>query len=214
MEYWPGVHGLEATRISNQYLLVQPEPMLVDTGPPGSLPGILRAIRKSGVAPERLRWIVLTHCDIDHVGNALALQRISGATVCACYSDAPYIAGELPLPPLRRFMVATLGRTYRPPRIDRLLQDGDEIGGCVVLHLPGHTPGHIGLLRGPLLFGGDAVAGGRHPRAAPAILTWDQAAARRSIERIAGLDFDMLLPGHGTPFNDGPRRCKEILARR
>jgi glyoxylase-like metal-dependent hydrolase (beta-lactamase superfamily II) len=211
VEYWPDVHSLEATRLSNQYLVLHPEPMLVDTGTPGSLPGILRAMRRVGVSPESLRRIVLTHCDIDHIGNARALQRISGAEVCACHSDVPYILGELPLPPLRRFIGAMLARGFRPPNIDRLLYDGDEVGDYTVLHVPGHTPGHIGLLRGAVLIGGDAVVGGRHPRPAPNIFTWDHAAARRSIERLANLDFDLLLPGHGTPFNDGPRRCREML---
>jgi hypothetical protein len=31
---------------------------------------------------------------------------------------------------------------------------------------------------------------------------------------MATLDVDLLLPGHGTPINDGARHCAEILSGR
>ena len=212
MEYWPGVFELGASRVSNAYLVVGTPPTVVDTGPPGALPRLLDGIRRAGVRPEDVRRIVLTHNDVDHIGNARALQRISGAEVCAHLDDIVYIHGERSRPGIRRLIGATMGRGMLPPRVDRALHDADDLGGLIVVHLPGHTPGHIGLQRGAAFLAGDAVIGGRRLRATPNMLTWNQSLARASIARIATLDFDLLLPGHGTPVNDGPRRCLEMAA--
>ena len=51
MEFWPGVHALEASRVSNVYLVVGTPATLVDTGPPGALPRLLREMRRAGVQP-------------------------------------------------------------------------------------------------------------------------------------------------------------------
>lgn len=212
MELWPGIHSLDASRISNVYLVLGPTVTLVDSGPPGALPRLLRAIRRAGVEPENVRRIILTHNDVDHIGNARALQRISGAEVCAHADDIPYITGAQPRPGVRRLIAAVMGRDMQVPIVDHVLHDGDDLDGLTVLHLPGHTPGHIGLQRGPVLFAGDTVSGGRRLRPAPRLLTWDEELARRSIARMAMLGIDLLLPGHGTPVNDGSRHCAEVVA--
>lgn len=215
MELWPGIHSLDASRISNVYLVTEPVATLVDTGPPGALREVLAALRRAGLRPHELRRIVLTHCDVDHVGNARALQRLSDAEVCAHEADVPYITGARPTPgpAARRLIAAVMGRNMARPEIDRVLRDGDDLDGLTVLHLPGHTPGHIGLRRGRVLFAGDTVAGGRRLRPAPRFLTWDQEQACRSIARMAALGIDLLLPGHGTPVNDGSRHCAELIRR-
>ena len=214
MELWPGIHSLDASRVSNVYLVIGPPLTLIDTGPPGALPSLLRAIRRAGVQPEALQRLVLTHNDVDHIGNARALQRLSGAEVCAHEDDLPYITGALPRPGIRRLIAAVMGRNMPVPVVDRVLHDGDELGGLTVLHLPGHTPGHIGVQSGRVLFAGDAVVGGRRLRATPRLLTWNEELARRSIGRMATLGIDLLLPGHGTPVNDGSRHCAELAGSR
>jgi hypothetical protein len=45
-----------------------------------------------------------------------------------------------------------------------------------------------------------------------ASLTWNEDLARRSIARMATLGVELLLPGHGTPIDDGARRCAELVA--
>ncbi|HKO24796.1 MAG TPA: MBL fold metallo-hydrolase, partial [Chloroflexota bacterium] len=185
-----------------------------DTGPPGTVWRLLAAMTQAGVQPRDLRRIVLTHCDVDHIANAHPLQRVTGAEVCAHEDDLPYITGAQPLPgpPARRVIGATIGRLVRPPRVDRGLHDGDVLDGLMVLHLPGHTPGHIGLQAGSVLFAGDTVSGGRRLRPAPRLLTWNEDLARRSLARMATLGVNLLLPGHGTPVDDGARRCAELVA--
>ena len=215
MELWSGIHSLDASRVSNVYLVAGPPLTLVDTGPPGALARLVQALDRAGVRAAAIERIVLTHCDVDHVGNARALQLVSGAEVCAHADDAPFITGARPAagPFARRAIAATWGRNVIPPRIDRLLREGDDLAPLIVLHMPGHTPGHVGFRYGDALFSGDTVVGGRTLRPAPRPLTWDETLARGSIARIGTLDVDLLLPGHGTPVNDGARRCRELMAR-
>src|SRR5207249_2113626 len=159
MELWPGIYSLAASRVSNVYLVVGPPATLIDTGPPGTVWRLLAELKRAGVQPRDLQRIVLTHCDVDHIANARTLQRITGAAVCAHEDDVPYITGARPFPgpAVRRAIGATINRRVRPPRVDRALHDGDALDGLAVLHLPGHTPGHIGLQSGSVLFAGDTV---------------------------------------------------------
>jgi glyoxylase-like metal-dependent hydrolase (beta-lactamase superfamily II) len=74
--------------------------VLVDTGYPGQAALLREAMAEAGVPLARLRAIILTHLDIDHVGNAAALQQEAGQPVeiLAGAADRPYIQGEHPSP--------------------------------------------------------------------------------------------------------------------
>lgn len=212
MELRPGIHSLNASRTSIVHLVMGPPVTLIDTGPPGALPRLLEALHTAGVRPAALQRIVLTHCDIDHIGNAYLLSLIADAEICAHEVEIPYITGARPFPgpAARRALELTWGRAVTRPRVDRALREGDDLDGLAVLHLPGHTPGHIGLQRDSVFFGGDILFGGRTPRPAPGFLTWNKEAARRSIARIGTLPVDLLLLGHGAPVNDGARRAAAL----
>jgi glyoxylase-like metal-dependent hydrolase (beta-lactamase superfamily II) len=69
----------------NMYLITEPEPVLVDTGPglADSLEVLKKLLGERGVALERLRKIVLTHAHHDHCGMAAPLREISGAPIYA-----------------------------------------------------------------------------------------------------------------------------------
>jgi glyoxylase-like metal-dependent hydrolase (beta-lactamase superfamily II) len=89
-----------------------------------------------------------------------------------------------------------------PCHVDRELQDGDEIeaaGGLKVIHVPGHTPGHIALLMPSkrILFAGDAVLNVLGLRPPLAMATVDMAQAKESVRKMAALDFDIACFGHG-----------------
>jgi glyoxylase-like metal-dependent hydrolase (beta-lactamase superfamily II) len=90
-------------------------------------------------------------------------------------------------------------------RVDQALRTGDvvdAIGGLEVIHTPGHTPGHISLYSKSrrLLFAGDAVLNVLGLRPPYYGTTWDMVVAKRSIGSLAQLDFDIALPGHGSPI--------------
>lgn len=79
---------------------------------------------------------------------------------------------------------------------------------------PGHTPGHVAFFRSrdKVLITGDAVltvnlnsvpdllAGKRRVSGPPYISTWNWPAAKESVAALAGLEPQVLAPGHGTPM--------------
>jgi glyoxylase-like metal-dependent hydrolase (beta-lactamase superfamily II) len=90
-----------------------------------------------------------------------------------------------------------------PCEVDATLAEGDVVGGLKVLHVPGHTPGHLAFLwRDRAMFVGDAI------------LTWpslgpgwpgfnlDEAEYRRSLRRIVTMEPEIIGPGHGPPICD------------
>lgn len=136
----------------NCFLLEAPgQPLtLVDAGggalmgdKAGALAGLLAA---RGIAPGAVERIVFTHLHRDHVGGALEGDR-------AVFPNAEVVMLDVE----KDFWQGTdenggaLIAAYEG-RI-RTVADGDEIApGIVAWHLPGHTPGHMGLR-----LGGDLV---------------------------------------------------------
>jgi glyoxylase-like metal-dependent hydrolase (beta-lactamase superfamily II) len=70
MEIVQGVHLIDGVKC-NCYLLEGAGLSLIDTGYPGQTRKILSYITKTLKRDiSDLKTIILTHCDIDHIGNA------------------------------------------------------------------------------------------------------------------------------------------------
>lgn len=118
---------------------------IIDTGFPGQIEDLRAAMEKVGVSLDKLKVVILTHQDMDHIGSLPEILQECGnhVTVYAHELDKSYIQGEIPL--------LKDGHLENPPkgRVDDTLIDGQELpfcGGIRVIHTPGHTPGHISLL--------------------------------------------------------------------
>ena len=91
-----------------------------------------------------------------------------------------------------------------PSPVDHLLtgDSGVPVRGFRAVHTPGHTPGHVSYLLerdGGVLFAGDAASGGGGKvRRTPRMLTDDVATANASVVRLAGLEFEVAVFGHGS----------------
>ena len=48
--------------------------VLVDTGVPSSWPRLEAFLKEAGCTPDRLKLVLITHGDMDHMGNARRLQ--------------------------------------------------------------------------------------------------------------------------------------------
>ena len=93
---------------------------------------------------------------------------------------------------------------------DRLLKDRDRIDGLTCIAIPGHTPGSIGLLDNATgtFFTGDILRyDGKTLAEGPAPFTMDLSRQRESLRTISGLDFDLLLTGHGLPLRPGASKA-------
>ncbi|MCU1392944.1 MAG: fold metallo-hydrolase [Ilumatobacteraceae bacterium] len=119
--------------------------------------------------------------------------------------DEPYFVSALPV----GFVVETYRQ--RPARVGRLVDEGDviDIGDrhFEVLHLPGHSPGSIGLWESVTgtLFSGDAIYDGALLDELPES---DIAAYCRTMERLLGLPVTVVHAGHDPSF--GRARLREL----
>jgi glyoxylase-like metal-dependent hydrolase (beta-lactamase superfamily II) len=236
-EVIPGVFRL-GTPIVNWYLVAEGGRLTAfDSGLPGYEETLDADLAAVGVSLNEVEAVVLTHSDADHTGMAQRM-RAAGARVLIHSDDAGTLAkpgpksGDgapaklLPLmwrPGFWRFMGHMARRGGgRPAAIENAetFSDGQQLdvpGRPRVLHTPGHTPGHSALLmedRG-VLFVGDALCtwnpltGSRRPQLMPKPFNVDYRACGESLGRIAELDAQVLLPGHGDPFHGAPAAAAE-----
>jgi glyoxylase-like metal-dependent hydrolase (beta-lactamase superfamily II) len=62
-------------KLGSVYLLNEEKKALVDSGPPSSASVVLDGIRKVGVRPEDINYIIVTHIHLDHAGGAGVLLK-------------------------------------------------------------------------------------------------------------------------------------------
>jgi N-acyl homoserine lactone hydrolase len=122
-------------------------------------------LRRLGVQPEEVRWVVLTHLHTDHVGG---LADLSASDVVVSETEwerarglrgrvRGYVPQHWPPEIAPRFARLT-GPAFGPFAASCDLVDD---GSIRLVPLPGHTPGQIGVLvradSGAALIGGDAA---------------------------------------------------------
>ena len=206
MQLADGVYKVDGVRAANVYLVVIDDGLLVvDTGMPGNAQRIVAFIESIGHKPADLRYIVITHSDMDHVGSAARLKELTGAKVAIHKLDGPILSGEQRSPKggALGLMLSRLVKT-QPVVPDVLLEDGDRIGGLLVMHVPGHTAGSIVLVRDDgVVFSGDALLSDNEGRVRPPRprLALDPVQAQASAERIKALPTKLLCAGHGAPVH-------------
>ena len=101
-----------------------------------------------------IKYVVLSHAHIDHIGALKEVKEATGAEVAIHSDDAQALQDSS--------VSAMFGISYpTPPPPDCLLQGGDslDVGGLhfSVLHTPGHSPGGICILGEGIVFSGDAL---------------------------------------------------------
>ena len=139
------------------YLVDASEPALIEAGPGADHDRIVSALDETGVAPDTLAHIVVTHIHMDHAGGVGALlERYPRATVWVHEIGARHLVD-----PQR--LVASTARTYGDDRMQalygtmvpspaervRTVTGGERIDlgdrSLTVVHTPGHASHHVAL---------------------------------------------------------------------
>jgi hydroxyacylglutathione hydrolase len=108
-----------------------------------------------------------------------------------------------------------------PVKITGTVEEGDEIAGFRVVHLPGHAPGLIGLWResdrlvlaSDCFYTLDPQTGRKgHPRVPHAAFNADTEQARASIRKLAAMEPATAWAGHADPLTGDVRAQLEQAA--
>ena len=169
MEILSGIHRIQSdlgTRFMCQYVLVgEDRTVLVDTGLAGTPEEvIIPYLEEIGLSLEDIDEVIISHADVDHCGGNRALKERHPSLWFSCGEpDRAYVESN-------QVMLAEIYRWSEPYGFG---QDEDsldwirtELGGdspidaglrggetmrlgpdrrIEILHLPGHTPGHLGI---------------------------------------------------------------------
>jgi glyoxylase-like metal-dependent hydrolase (beta-lactamase superfamily II) len=153
--------------------------------------------------PKPITTVVLTNRD--HVRDAAMFRTKYGARIVAGQDEV---------------------QQFSPLTIDAVVQEGDMIGGAMrVIHLPGKSPGEIGLYlepayhavseeRGGILILGDAIIG--NPPGALGLIPEEKLdhpkTLRESLPRILDYQFEVLLLCDGQPvLRDAKQKVSDFL---
>jgi glyoxylase-like metal-dependent hydrolase (beta-lactamase superfamily II) len=177
----------------NSYILGRKRAVLVDVGHQRHVNHLLRGMEADGISLDMIDLIVITHCHPDHHeavpsflnGRVKVTYHREEETYLREEGGALYQMMGVPVPriPLEFYLKEGI-----------LEVDGDRYQ---IIHTPGHSPGAICiywaerkvLVTGDLVFyrgvGRTDFPGGDGKRLI------------ESIEKLRGLDLEILLPGHG-----------------
>ena len=165
-------------------------------------------------------FTVATHIHVDHVGSFHEFEsRMAHEAEAEAFN---YMPDDKTLAHYFRAQQEVLAQippsgvepeTYEisPAPLTRILRESDviDIGDAryTVLHLPGHSPGSIGLLdeKTGIFFSGDAIYEGRLVDDLPGS---DRKAYRKTMALLSKLDVQVVYGGHGVEF--GRDRMCEI----
>ncbi|MEU9640171.1 MBL fold metallo-hydrolase [Streptomyces tendae] len=212
---------------------------LVDTGYPGDRRALLDSLAAVGSSPEAVAAVLVTHAHNDHLGSAEYLRAAHGTPVLLHEAEVPHARRDFLQ---QVSVGTVLRNAWRPgvlPWMVHVLRTGgteqhpvtapapfptdgalDLPGRPVPVHTPGHTDGHCVyhlpdagvVISGDALVSGHALSRTEGPQLLPDLFHHDRAGALASLDVVAALEGDVLLPGHG-PVHRGSVKDAADLAR-
>jgi glyoxylase-like metal-dependent hydrolase (beta-lactamase superfamily II) len=169
MEILPGIHRIESDlgeRFMCQYLLVGEErTVLVDTGLAGTPEGVIVPyLQGIGLGAQVVDEVIISHADVDHCGGNRALKEMNPGLRFSCgEADRAWVESNDRI--LAEIYLWSEPYGFGPDEeskgwirrelggdspVDVGLRGGETLRlgpewRVGILHLPGHTPGHLGV---------------------------------------------------------------------
>ncbi len=230
MEILPGIHRIESdlgARFMCQYLLVgEDRTVLIDTGLAGTPEEvIIPYLEGIGLSLEDVDEVIISHADVDHCGGNRALKERHPALWFSCGEpDRAYVENN-------QVMLAEIYCWSEPygfgPDEESKAWIRTELGGdspvdaglrggetmrlgpdrrIEILHLPGHTPGHLGIWdpgNGAAIIIDAALETGIYDREGNRLIPpryFDAARYQNTIRKLRALRPEHLLTAHYPPM--------------
>ena len=225
---------LERPRFAAAYLVVDgEEAAFVDNNTANAVPALLEALAEAGLAPEQVRYLIVTHVHLDHAGGTSALARACpNATVVAHPRAVRHIVdpGKLVASASAVYGKARFEKLYgviEPIPADRVREMADEetlpLGQrtFTFLHTRGHANHHFCIADdlSRAIFGGDAFGLHYPDLQGPGVFAFpstsptdfDASLARDAIRRLESLSPEVIYPTHFGPVTDIGERADQLV---
>lgn len=166
---------------------------------------VLRLIESKG---WKLRAIVNTHSNADHIGANAYLKNATGCEILAPEGEEPFIEfpwlensflwGGFPFRELRsKFFEA------KPSKVTQTFPRGSEVLGLTTIPLPGHFFDMCGILTPDgVFFVADSVFGESILEKYKVPFIYDVGAFKQSLAKLVTVEASWYVPSHGEPCAD------------
>jgi glyoxylase-like metal-dependent hydrolase (beta-lactamase superfamily II)/predicted ester cyclase len=188
-----------------------------------------RALARAGARLGGIRRVILGHGHTDHRGAAPGLgapvlchpEEVQDAQGSGGFRYWPNDLAGLPSPQRQiHRLLHRMAWDGGPVKISETIEDGDEIAGFEVVHIPGHAPGLIALWResdrlalvSDCFYTLDIWGRGSEPHLPSDTYNFDTEQARQSLRKLAALEPAAAWPGHAKPVTGDVRTKLEQAA--
>lgn len=201
----------------NAYLLEEKGNfILIDTGLPKMWLDLENRLIKYGCLPDKLKLVIATHGDFDHVGNCHNLQQKYQVPIALHQADQSAVdsgfARKRKIKHLKMrvlLFIAKLLKIYKLTgkankfKADIYFHNDQDLQAygfsAQILHVPGHTKGSVAVLtEAGDLFIGDTMVNFEKPEMAN--IVDNEMELKQSLEKLKQYNVKIVYPGHGRPF--------------
>ncbi len=218
----PPIPGYE--RFLEAHLFQAERTAIIDIGPSVSVPNLFYALRRLGISPQQVDYIVLTHIHIDHAGGTGAASReMNNAKVLAHKRARTHLIDPTALWKASLETLGDLAIQYgviEPVPEDRIVVATDQmkldLGQGLELEIyltPGHASHHLSLYdrKNGVLIAGEAagvcINGGIRPATPPPFKLEETIS---SIDKLIELEPRKLCYGHFGCYDNAIEKLRLI----